>query len=222
MVKTPIKNILTIAPYLVLLLVCVWGYFFYQGQQETAYKLYKEKIELALKENVDLEKTIDSLKESIILSQKEKKKLLDDLAKKKVVIVEKEKIVYRDNELVVPEDYDGLKKNYIVISDLYVTKSQMYDTLFAQSEADYDTIESLTKALEKVQAKNMELAFIIEHPEKPPIKFIQQAFYGGIGITANNTPTFSFGYGLTIKERVEGIVKLDYPFAVSILIGIRL
>lgn len=204
------KNIVKTATYGILLLLLIGGFFFVKDYfiQNKKYTEYKTKVEQTLKDNELLNQTIE-------LNKKEKEKLLADLDKKEIEIVIKEKIVYKDGQLIIPDDYESLKSNYEVLDEMYTTKSEMYTKARDQNDKDTITIQDL-------QTENTRLSDLLENPVNPPITFFSQSLYGGLGIKQDNTYVFSAGYGVTLGEKIQVIALAQYPLSVSVLVGIKL
>lgn len=172
-----------------------------------------EKSKKLLKENTTLVEKVDQL-------QKDKLQLLEDLNKKEVQIVYKEKIIYKDGQLIIPQDYDELKVNYVTLSGIYQDRSIMYFTLKAQSETDYKTIDELKTKLKEVNDMNKQLTYSLEHPTKTVFKHY---IIGGFKYSVNNQLSYLAGYQLIFIDAfsLQAIVQYPDP-SISILLGIKI
>lgn len=190
--------------------------------QNEEYKKYKEKVEDVTKKNFELtEKNNDYLIE-LAVKEKDRATLIERLKNQEKIIVTKEKIVYKDGELVIPDDYESTKENYIILSELYQEKNKMYDALKDQSNKDYETIEELKKMLKEVQSINQELVNLLNNPVTEPKKLFTNNLFGGVGITPLNTYSIKVGYGVQIASKYQLIALVEYPFELSLLFGIQL
>lgn len=225
------KKVALITPWVLLLLLGSLGFFYYKDflKKESEYLEYKKTVENTIKENEELLTQIDTLNIKINLFETERTQLIASLKNKQVQIVEKEKIVYLPAEtpdqlleerLIIPEQYDALKYNYVTLSSLYTIKSSMYDKISEQSVSDYQTIEQLRSALESLKNKNIELSNLLQNPKLPEIPTFQHSVLAGININQNSIG-YSIGYQLTILNRIQGIVLVNYPLSVSVLVGVK-
>lgn len=190
--------------------------------QKEEYRKYKEKVEDVTKKNFELtEKNNDYLIE-LEVKEKDRATLIERLKNQEKTIVTKEKIVYKDGKLVIPDDYESTKENYIILSELYQEKNKMYDALKDQSNKDYETIEELKKMLKEVQSINQELVNLLNNPVTEPKKLFTNNLFGGVGITPLNTYSIKVGYGVQIASKYQLIALVEYPFELSLLFGIQL
>lgn len=174
--------------------------------------------------NKDLINANTALQTKVELNQKEvdfykieQEKLLKQLNAKEVEIIEKEKIVYKEGKLVIPNDYEELKVNYSNLSDLYIEKSSMYDTVKDSLKDANKVIQDQSDTLLDLQDMNTKLLAALNKKE-----IFNQYIKAGLGTDFTNID-YRAGYQVVLFEKVsiELQVQLPNPSA-SILVGIKL
>lgn len=206
-----------------LFLLLLAGSLFYFNSYEVLskkYKEYVEKVKTTLSDNEVLITQIATLQEDVSILSSEKKKLLEDLDKKEVEIVVKEKIIYKDGELIVPPDYVDLKEKYVALSSIYEQKSKMYNDLKIQAAQDSVTINLMSSSIDELTRKNKELVDFLRDKITKPVPMIQHAVAAGLGIGQNTQ--FDIAYQATLFDKYTGQLMLEYPFAIKFLVGIKL
>lgn len=180
-------------------------------------KFNNDKKELELTNKI-LENDVNKLNSQLLIYEKEKASLLDQLSKKEIEIVEKEKIVYVDGELIVPEDYTELKENYSSLSELYVEKSSMYDLAKQQIDKDTIVINELTELNIRLTEQNS-LLFDSLNKKEP----FNQLIKGGVSTFNFTSLNYTVGYQVLIYEKISIEANLNFPtFSVGLLIGFKL
>lgn len=99
-------------------------------------------------DNKELIKQITSLEQQLKDYNKQVFEISEKISQKEFEIVEKEKIIYKDGELYIPDDYEQLKENYIVSEQIIRDKNEIIKNYEDKSKKDADIIFNLTKNLD--------------------------------------------------------------------------
>lgn len=99
-------------------------------------------------DNKELIKQITSLEQQLKDYNKQVFEIGEKISQKEFEIVEKEKIIYKDGELYIPDDYEQLKENYIVSEQIIRDKNEIIKNYEDKSKKDADIIFNLTKNLD--------------------------------------------------------------------------
>ena len=174
--------------------------------------------------NKDLIDANTALQAKVEMNQKEvdyykieQEKLLKQLNEKEVEIIEKEKIVYKEGKLVVPDDYEELKVNYSTLSDLYIEKSDMYDTVKSSLNDANKIIQDQSIVVTDLQDMNKKLLTALNKKE-----IFNQYIKAGLGTDFTNID-YRAGYQIVLFEKVSIEVQVQLPNpSASILVGIKL
>lgn len=98
-------------------------------------------------DNKELIKQITSLEQQLKDYNKQVFEISEKISQKEFEIVEKEKIIYKDGELYIPDDYEQLKENYIVSEQIIRDKNEIIKNYEVKSEKDAQIIFDLTSNL---------------------------------------------------------------------------
>lgn len=179
-----------------------------------------KQVDNLIKTNATLRSQIDVFTISERAAKEEKAKLLLDLSKKEVLVIEKEKIIYKDGQLIVPPDYDTLKADYLILGDNYKLVKAMYEALLQQSQKDSDTIDTAMKKIDDLNTQNTNLLDQLKKPVKKEL-FSQSVLFG-VGVNIDNTLSYNLGYQITLLQKFQGQVILTYPARATVMLGVRL
>lgn len=167
--------------------------------------------------NTSLQTKVELNQKEVDYYKQEHEKLLEQLNKKEVEIIEKEKIVYKDGKLIIPEDYEDLKSNYSSLSELYTEKSDMYDKVKDSLEDANKVINDQSIIIEDLKDMNKELLKALN--KKEPFGQIIKA---GLGTDFTNID-YRAGYQIILFEKVSLEIQVQLPNpSASVLVGIKL
>lgn len=111
-------------------------------------KKLKDNPKTQIVDNKELIQQISSLQDQLKDYNKQINNINEKISQKEIEIVEKEKIIYKDGELYIPEDYEQLKENYIVSEQIIKDKNEIIKNYEDKSKKDADIIFNLTKNLD--------------------------------------------------------------------------
>lgn len=155
--------------------------------------------------------------EDLTVDVEDRNKTISDLNIKaqKTEIIEKELIVYKDGELIVPKDYEELKENYIVLSDINKKQKSLIEDLEKKSQIDDKLIIDLSLALKDAQKQLEDSNDYISNPFKT--KFFQHSFL--LGYDFNSVEAT---YLLLILNRVYIGGGITNDLRAKICVGVKL
>lgn len=219
-----IYKVLKIVLVILILIFLITSVFFVKDyfDKNRKYNEFKAKVETLTKDNETYTKSNDILLAQTKASTKEKEELSKKLAEKKIQIVYKEKIVYKDGELIIPKDYDELKKNHIELSNLYLQQKEIIFDLEKTVSDDNVIISVLTDSLDDTNKKLKETTDLLKSIVNKPSKFFNSSILVSGGINSDSSYEGGLGYLLTIKEKVHIGTIVSYPLKVQVLVGMRL
>jgi len=140
------------------------------------------------------------------------KNLRKEISEKKAEIVEVEKIIYKDGELIIPIDYEELKKNYASLSKIYLTTKDLLDETNVQIEKDAIIIGDLQKQNEDL---------LKQLGSRPKISLLAHSILFGYGISEKGN-FYSASYQATILSKFLAQVTASYPAQISLSVGMKL
>ena len=182
------------------------------------YNEFKAKVEQITKDNEKYISDNSTLLTQAEIYKKEKEELAKKLAEKKIEIVYKEKIIYKDGQLIIPSDYSELKDKYSQLSDLYQTQKTLNSDLEIQLDSDKKIISDLSLALDTTNKKLKETTDLLNNTVNKPTDF----FSSSVLLSITNQYEFGAGYMLTIKDKFQIGTIVSYPLKVQAFVGIKL
>lgn len=223
MIKLTFKNIIySLGSLLFVALFASFLFFtfsYFNGEKKL--KEFQTKVKQAIEKNAELDKKIIQFEKDVLTYEKEKQDLLDKLSKKEVIVIEKEKIIYVDGELQIPEDYLSLKNNYLILGENYELVKSMYASLLEQSKKDFEVIKESQDIIVDLKNQNTELLDLLNNTPNQLVPFIQHSVLGGVGLTITNEKSYHAGYVLTIMNKLQFEAIISFPPEISILAGVK-
>lgn len=110
-------------------------------------KKLKDNPKTQIVENKELIQQISSLQDQLKDYNKQINNINEKISQKEFEIIEKEKIIYKDGELYIPDDYEQLKESYIVSEQIIRDKNEIIKNYEVKSEKDAQIIFDLTSNL---------------------------------------------------------------------------
>jgi len=110
-------------------------------------KKLKDNPKTQIVDNKELIQQISSLQDQLKDYNKQINNINEKISQKEIEIIEKEKIIYKDGEFYIPDDYEQLKENYIVSEQIIKDKNEIIKNYEDKSEKDAQIIFDLTSNL---------------------------------------------------------------------------
>lgn len=186
------------------------------------YNEFKNRVAQLTTSNEDYIESNKKLLNQVEFSEKEKQDLNKKLAEKKIEIIYKEKIIYKDGQLIIPKDYDELKNSYATLSNLYIEQKKINSDLEEKSINDSKTISDLSYALNITNKKLMETTDLLNGIVDKPSKFFQSSVLISGALNSSSQYEIGLGYMLTIKDKVQIGTIASYPLKVQVFFGVKL
>lgn len=159
-------------------------------------------------ENKDLINKIDLLEQEVKDRDAQVKLLEEDVRNKKTEIVEKEKIIYKDGKLMIPSDYEELKHNHIILSEVNQSQKEIISKLEEKSSIDDKLIIDLSNALEE--------------SKKEIIRLSKKEFLSSSILLGANFDSVDVSYVLLINERFYIGVGGTSKLSAKVYVGVKL